>query len=41
MIVDFGNSETEKIWEGEFSKKYPNEIQNVVRQKLSSLTKIT
>jgi len=34
MIVDFGNSETEKIWEGEFSKKYPNEIQNVVRRKL-------
>ena len=34
MIVDFGNSETEKIWEGEFSKKYPNKIQNVVRRKL-------
>lgn len=34
MIIDFGNSETEKIWDGEFSKKYPNEIQNIVRRKL-------
>ena len=34
MIVNFGNKETEKIWNGIVSKKLPREIQDVGRRKL-------
>jgi proteic killer suppression protein len=34
MIRSFGNKETEKIWYGEYSKKYPSDIQPVARRKL-------
>jgi proteic killer suppression protein len=34
MIISFGNSDTEKIWNGIRVKKIPNEIQNVGRRKL-------
>ena len=34
MIKSFGDKETEKIWNGLFSKKYPNQIQNIARRKL-------
>ena len=34
MIKSFGSKETEKIWNGERSKKIPNEIQNIARRKL-------
>ncbi|MBS1572371.1 MAG: plasmid maintenance system killer family protein, partial [Bacteroidetes bacterium] len=34
MIVNFGNKETEKIWNGIVSKKLPGEIQEVARKKL-------
>jgi len=34
MIRSFGNKETEKIWYGEYSKRYPSDIQPVVRRKL-------
>ena len=34
MIVSFGDKETEKVWNGEFSSKLPNEIQRVARRKL-------
>lgn len=34
MIVSFGNSETEKVWNGERAKKLPNEIQEIARRKL-------
>ena len=34
MIKDFGDIETEKIWNGVFSKKLPYEIQNIARRKL-------
>ena len=34
MIVNFGNKETEKIWNGIVSKKLPREIQEVGRRKL-------
>lgn len=34
MIKEFGDKETEKIWNGIRSKKLPSEIQNVVRRKL-------
>lgn len=34
MIKDFASSETEKIWIGEFSKRFPNEIQRQIRKKL-------
>lgn len=34
MIKAFGDKETEKIWNGEFSKKLPNTIQDVARRKL-------
>ncbi len=34
MIISFGNSETEKIWNGYRVKKLPNEIQTIGRRKL-------
>jgi proteic killer suppression protein len=37
MIKDFGDKESEKIWNGIRSKKLPNEIQNVARRKLRML----
>lgn len=37
MIKNFGDKETEKIWNGIRSKKLPNEIQNVARRKLRML----
>jgi proteic killer suppression protein len=37
MIKSFNSKETEKIWEGNFSKEYPNDIQNIARKKLRML----
>lgn len=37
MIISFGNKETEKIWNGEVSKKLPREIQDIARRKLRML----
>lgn len=37
MIVSFGTKETQKIWNGEVSKKFPREIQDVARRKLRML----
>ncbi|WP_234111068.1 type II toxin-antitoxin system RelE/ParE family toxin [Chryseobacterium sp. R2A-55] len=34
MVVNFGNKETEKIWNGIVSKKLPREIQEIARRKL-------
>lgn len=34
MIKEFGNKETELIWNGIRSKKLPNEIQDIARRKL-------
>lgn len=34
MIVSFGDKETEKIWNGEVSKKLPREIQDTARRKM-------
>jgi proteic killer suppression protein len=34
VIKEFGDKETEKIWNGIRSKKLPSEIQNVARRKL-------
>jgi proteic killer suppression protein len=34
VIIDFGNKETEKIWNGVQSRKIPPDIQNVARRKL-------
>ena len=34
MIKSFGNNETEKIWNGQRSSLYPNEIQQITRRKL-------
>ena len=34
MIKEFGDKETEKIWNGIQSKKFPSEIQNSARRKL-------
>lgn len=34
MIKLFGNKETEKIYLGKVSKKYPPEIQQIARRKL-------
>ena len=35
--MSFGNSETEKIWDGTRVKRLPNEIQNIGRRKLRML----
>ena len=37
MILDYSSVETEKIWNGEFSKKLPANIQEVARRKLRML----
>ena len=37
MIFSFGNSDTEKVWNGDRVKKLPNEIQQVGRRKLRML----
>lgn len=37
MIKSFGNKETEQIWNGFLSRKYPEEIQNIARRKLRML----
>jgi proteic killer suppression protein len=34
MIISFGNSETEEVWQGVRVKKLPKEIQEVGRRKL-------
>jgi len=34
MIISFGNSDTEKVWNGIRVKKLPIEIQNIGRRKL-------
>jgi len=34
VIKSFGNKETETIWNGKRSSRYPNEIQQVARRKL-------
>ncbi len=34
MIKTFGNKETEKIWNGNYSKKFPAKIQPIARRKL-------
>lgn len=34
MIKNFGDKESEKIWNGIRSKKLPNEIQDIARRKL-------
>ncbi len=37
MIKEFGDKESEKIWNGVRSRKLPNEIQNVARRKFRML----
>ena len=37
MIRAFYESETEKVWRGEFSRRLPNQIQVVARRKLRML----
>ena len=37
MIISFKNKETEKIWEGTFSKGFPRNIQKIMRRKLRML----
>ena len=34
MIKSFADRETERVWNGEFSSKLPNEIQPIARRKL-------
>ena len=41
MIVSFKEKETEKIWQGIFSKKFPREIQEVARRKLRMINNST
>ena len=37
MIKSFGSKETEKVWNGQRSKKLPNDIQEIARRKLRML----
>jgi toxin HigB-1 len=37
MIISFGNSDTEKVWNGVRVKSLPLEIQNIGRRKLRML----
>ena len=37
MIISFGNKDTERIWNGERVKKFPNGIQEIGRRKLRML----
>ena len=37
MIKTFADKESEKIWQGYFSQKYPPTIQNIARRKLRML----
>lgn len=37
MIVSFGSKETEKIWDGNFVKGLPREVQEIGRRKLRML----
>ena len=37
MIKSFNSKETEKIWNGNFSKRYPENIQDLARKKLRML----
>ena len=37
MILSFGSKETEKIWNGTRSRKFPIEIQDIARRKLRML----
>jgi proteic killer suppression protein len=37
MIKSFNSKETEKIWNGNFSKRYPEDIQDSARKKLRML----
>jgi toxin HigB-1 len=39
MIRSFHNSETEKIWRGEYSRKLPSDIQNRAFDKLRLLNR--
>jgi toxin HigB-1 len=34
MIATFHDDETRKVWEGEFSRKLPNQIQAVARRRV-------
>lgn len=37
MIIGFGDRETEKIWNGQVSRRLPRDVQNVARRKLRML----
>jgi proteic killer suppression protein len=37
MIISFGSTDTEKVWNGERVKKWPIEIQSIGRRKLRML----
>lgn len=37
MIKSFGCKETQKIWNREYSSKFPKDIQDIARRKLSML----
>ena len=37
MITSFYDEETRKVWQGEFSRRLPNQIQAIARRKLRML----
>ena len=38
MIKSFGDKETERIWKGEYAKKFPASIQAIARRKLRMIS---
>jgi proteic killer suppression protein len=41
MIRSFDDNETEKIWDGERSRRLPSDIQNIARRKLRAINRAT
>lgn len=41
MIKSFGNRDTEKIWSGEYSRAFSQDIQEITRRKLRMLNSST
>ncbi len=37
MIISFSDKDTERIWNGEWVKRFPNEVQKIGRRKLRML----
>ncbi|NIJ09104.1 proteic killer suppression protein [Sphingomonas vulcanisoli] len=41
MIINFADTETQRVWQGERSRKLPSDIQDVARRKLRQLYRVS